>query len=432
MPVYESVVEKNESEVDLKEGEFAGKHIFIDEEESAVRNQSEVSIPVEFTDGPITRSMTKKYTDRVMLRQADQSPRRVLDYEEENNDDHTSEENSVHGQSKSIFSTPFRETIITPMKLVARGIQDSISRLPPLLSQTKSSKIDYEIANNAFWLGIVFISLLIWMINFVGKIPLENYDSKQGQKLFFRDDDISNSICVRGYVKVGYLWGPENDKYYQNELQELQDNFDYLIHIYNPITKGAGQYIERNITYSLAFDDLIGNAYFGERMNASTKVGNLYIPMYNTTLKNKPKGAYTVRIQLSNDFQILPPKINEFWFYTADHLERSEFWNTYYIIAICTVIAMTVLSFYHFVLMVTPSSEASRLLRIIEKDMNEKNMFRNGLIAKNVYEWYSSETNYSKEEFNARVLPHIKNQLINSSSFYKTVNRHGDSVWKLM
>lgn len=68
---------------------------------------------------------------------------------------------------------------------------------------------------------------------------------------------------------------------------------------------------------------------------------------------------------------------------------------------------------------------------LIKEDMIEKNLYRNGLAAKNIFNWYSSDITYNEPEFNAKVLPIIEGRLENSKHFRSVLSRTGTKVWKL-
>ena len=125
---------------------------------------------------------------------------------------------------------------------------------------------------NAFCLGLVFVSLYIIFINFIAKTPSENYSGfHHGKDVYFETDDIS-SPCINGYTKIGRLCAPSDNLGYQKELQSLQDKFEHLIHMYDPVQNDK-PCIERKIKDRMAFDELIGNKFWSERLETSSFVG---------------------------------------------------------------------------------------------------------------------------------------------------------------
>jgi hypothetical protein len=125
------------------------------------------------------------------------------------------------------------------------------------------------------------------------------------------------------------------------------------------------------------------------------------------------------------------PVINEYWFKAEKVLKESEYWNTYYLVVGTIVLFLSLASFYHFLLRTTPGSEARKIMKMIEHDMKHKNYFRNGLHPRSIYEFYSAETNFTRPEFNARVVPVIEQLVSGSTNFHPSTNRTGDKVYKV-
>jgi len=186
--------------------------------------------------------------------------------------------------------------------------------------------------------------------------------------------------------------------------------------MYNPINKGEVSYIERTVANRTDFDKIVGNAYFSKRLESNTKVGSK---------------EDLVRISIRNDFKVSPPHLNTIWFKVRECLENSEYWNTYYIAAYIAIALSVLFWSYHIIFRKTSRSEANRLVNIILNDMREKNLYRNGLSLYSIYDWYSSETTYSKPEFEAKILPHISEIFQESNKFRKSKNRIGETVWNL-
>jgi len=143
------IKEEVESEISESEAEKLEKELLLSK--SDLSKESDVSIPVEIIDGPHTRSMTKEYIHRIHhekynAKEGNRSPRIKL---KNRGRDQPSEDESSPERQASLFYSPFREKIMTPMRAFARGIQSSVSKIP-LLSKQRKSHIDYEKVNNAF------------------------------------------------------------------------------------------------------------------------------------------------------------------------------------------------------------------------------------------------------------------------------------------
>lgn len=151
---------------------------------------SEVSVPELGSEMPITRSRTKEYVVR-RHRQLKKSPGVRLHYDESQN---VSSPSPPVKENHHIYS-PIRDNVMTPMKMFAKRIQKSVRT---------THFINSEHFTNAFLLGIVFLSIMVFSINIISKTPLDNY-------VFPNDAKIPHMIfdgayhCARNATKIQRL-----------------------------------------------------------------------------------------------------------------------------------------------------------------------------------------------------------------------------------
>lgn len=159
--------EEKESEISKSERERLEREIL--NSKSALSHNSDINM----SNAPITRSKTKEYIKRKYQEAHGELfiPKINLGQTKGNTKD---EQANSPGRSESGFNSPMRERLYTPIRAIARGITDSVRKFP-FLSKNKKSHINYEVLNFAFCLGIVFVSLAIWMSSLLGKIPSDNY-----------------------------------------------------------------------------------------------------------------------------------------------------------------------------------------------------------------------------------------------------------------
>lgn len=201
--------------------------------------------------------------------------------------------------------------------------------------------------------------------------------------------------------------------------------------MHNPYTGGEGIFIKRDVTHQKAFDKIIGNKYFSEKLSSDLSVGATSISA-TPNAESTPKIATRVAmISLNKRFEVEAPLLNYIWFSLKDYFNKSEFLKGYYLVGYAAIFLLTAISCHQFLFKITPSSEAKKLANLIKSDMKEKKLYRNGLSLQNIYNWYSSEINFTQPEFNAKILPHIEKALEKSVAFRKSSNRAGEAVWKL-
>lgn len=199
--------------------------------------------------------------------------------------------------------------------------------------------------------------------------------------------------------------------------------------MYDPVANKSLE-IERNVTNPKVFDKLVSDKYFSERLS----IQKFTKSMDQTDAQGqeiKWDGVLNVRISIKDEFEIKAPKINNWWYHAMDCLEHHDHWNSYYMLGYAITLALALFSSYHLIFKTTPSSEAHKILKMVQRDMTEKNMFRNGLTLSGIYDWYSSEIRFPKQEFYAKVIPHIEDQLKTSGKFVESTNRKGQPVWKI-
>lgn len=74
---------------------------------------------------------------------------------------------------------------------------------------------------------------------------------------------------------------------------------------------------------------------------------------------------------------------------------------------------------------------AENIFQQIKHDMKHRKLYRHGIDVNVIYEWYSSDSKYRKQEFISKVLPLVERLLKDSPTFIKEFNRYGRPVWKL-
>lgn len=348
---------------------------------------------VDLNDGHLTRSKVKEIVRAQTFKRKDATLIKLIN-------DSDSDEKPAQSPvvpARISFETPrkFGERIMTPMKNFYRNIGQRINLLN---KPSKKAHVDYEIINNAICLGMVFTFILIVFLNSTIVIPKENYASNRGLELGFKNESIINTPCYSSYVKVDDLCAPENDSEYKIELKQLQEDFNYLISIYNPIEKEAK--MSKTVKHREAFDKIIGNAFFSERLEHHRFTGDV----------NSNHTGDDI-IEIKKDFKVTLPTLNKFYYNVINCIATSKLGNCYYCSFFLALVALTLVSSYHYVFRITPHSEATKLLKIIEREMTEKNMFRNGIVINTIYDWYSSEIRFTKPEFDLRVVPVIEQML---------------------
>lgn len=142
IPVFDAIVEDNSNEISDSERERLESEVLLSK--SALSHPSETSVPVNFTNGPVTRAKTKDYVFKRHVEETEEKPRINLIGEIHEPDRSPSPDNN-----RSFFNSPLRQRLLTPMRAFASGIRDSVKRIN-LLSKQRRSKIDYEVLNNAF------------------------------------------------------------------------------------------------------------------------------------------------------------------------------------------------------------------------------------------------------------------------------------------
>jgi hypothetical protein len=338
--LHHSSIASEESSVHHAPSEVSQSAVANIEQEVLVSNLGDYNMnqAPEFADaidGPLTRSKTKEYVMKRLFQTRDEPPRATLDFGAASSES----DHNVVQPLKAAFASPLKDRLITPMKAFARSIQHRFENMP-LMSRPKKANVDYEVINNAFSLGLVFVSLYIILINIVNKIPTSNYDTTNYSDLHLSTSNSSHNFCEDGWIKVGYLCGSEDDVLYNTELQNVQNHFDTLIYMYNPLEGANGQNIQRNISNIGTYDKIIGNSYFSDRLVLQIRTG--------TT---------TARIQLKDGFKVEAPIANFYWYSITSHIETSEYWTTYYLIGYAIVIALTLVSSYVFIFNSSPKYE---------------------------------------------------------------------------
>jgi hypothetical protein len=101
-------------------------------------------------------------------------------------------------------------------------------------------------------------------------------------------------------------------------------------------------------------------------------------------------------------------------------------------LAVIAVSLIALYSLYFYIVKSKDTRTARRLFKIIQKDMEGRGMYRFGIDLNRVYSWYSTEFDYSRDEFNLKVLPWLQAYFNESSDFTTALNRNGVQIWKLV
>lgn len=142
IPVFETIVEDKSDDISDSERKKYESEVLLSK--SALSNESEASVPVKLTKGPVTRAKTNEYVVKRHREETEETPRiKLIDQI------HEPDRSPTPDNNRSFFNSPLRQRLLTPMRAFASGIRDSVKRIN-LLSKQRRSKIDYEVLNNAF------------------------------------------------------------------------------------------------------------------------------------------------------------------------------------------------------------------------------------------------------------------------------------------
>lgn len=223
-------------------------------------------------------------------------------------------------------------------------------------------------------------------------------------------------------------------------MYAIEQDFEHLIHAFNPCDPNHDYSFKRNIKNFTIFKEIVDtNDYYKERIHYEIKNSDLSNNTTEVDATEPVFGQYSI-VHLNKDFKVTPPTLNEYWCELESYLEKSNYTSTNYVIAAWVIVSLTVLSLYTFcksddlLFLGFKNSElieANKLYALIKEDMIEKHLYKNGLAAKNIFSWYSGDITYNEPEFNAKVLPIIEGRLENSRHFRSTLSRTGTKVWKL-
>lgn len=257
---------------------------------------SPISIPDDISNRPLTRSMRKRYIqDR--NRGLGEAPVTRIEFEPE-----IVSTPSVESPEHHRVYSPIRERVMTPIKFLTRSIQRQVKR---------NHFINSEHFTNAFLLGIVFLSLMIWSVNELSRIPEANYEIDPKARIPYMWNDHGKHLCIEGANKVHKLCAPNNNLLYEQELAEFEHIFDELIHSYNPCNNTIKHRIPKEIKDHRIFEEIVKNDYFSERLTYSFD-------------DNDSKKANLI---LRNGFEAKAPVLNRIWCNCANWIEHSEWFN---------------------------------------------------------------------------------------------------------
>jgi hypothetical protein len=116
--------------------------------------------------------------------------------------------------------------------------------------------------------------------------------------------------------------------------------------MHNPYSTGDDIYIERHLSRNKAFDKIIGNKYFSEKLSSNTRVNVGSVTATPEKESEPKKTTLTTRITLAKDFNVDPPVVNYIWFYLKGHLDKSELLTGYYMLGYTTLSLIVLLTFY--------------------------------------------------------------------------------------
>lgn len=116
--------------------------------------------------------------------------------------------------------------------------------------------------------------------------------------------------------------------------------------MHNPYSTGDDIYIERNLSRVEAFNKIIGNKYFSEKLSSNTRVNVGDVSATPEKESDKKSTLLTTTIRLAKDFKVDPPLVNYIWFYLKGHLDKSELFTGYYMLGCTTLSLIVLLTFY--------------------------------------------------------------------------------------
>ena len=152
---------------------------------------------------------------------------------------HKESSESAHSHSShhsndqhSAVSTPFRERFFTPVKAMVRRFAGS-GVVAPKVRLNKRSRIDMDVCFHSLILGMVLVCFSILGTTYLFDVPASNYKIEHQLDYHNTTDGFWN-LCKEGAVKMNNLCAPISNMEYQEELSNLEQDFDDLIHKRNP------------------------------------------------------------------------------------------------------------------------------------------------------------------------------------------------------
>lgn len=266
---------------------------------SDLSRTSNVSLPEMASEQPMTRSRKKDYVIRRHM-ELKQSPKVRLNYDESQNVSSP----SPRSDRNNHFYSPIRDNVMTPMKIFAQRIQRRVRT---------THFINSEHFSNAFMLGIVFLSIMVFSLNSISKTPLENYRITPGSELPHMGYDNGTYHCNKYAIKVHRLCAPADDHDYIHELALIEHDFEELIHSHDPCQDKVPQLVSRKLKDPKLFENIINNDYFKERM--------IYRLDNDTSVAT---------MNLKKSFIVTPPLLNVIWCKSREYIENSQLCNTYF------------------------------------------------------------------------------------------------------
>jgi hypothetical protein len=344
------VIEERYSQLSESDKDNIEEDVILDKYEL---EEDSVSVPSILSNAPITRSRTKEYVVRKHRIDTQKNAPKVKLHFRNTEVVESPLERSPRAIDR--FYSPLKEKVMTPMKKLARRVQNRVRT---------THFINSEVFTNATIFGLVFLFVLLLAANAITKTPSENFDlvNKNANIPFTYETPDGRFVCQDQilHTKVQKLCAPIGDWGYQDQLYDLEIAFENLVHAYNPCIEKQEHHITIPLRNATLFREIQSkNGYLSERVSYSETLEGIpaHFPGIITPLtyleneEHRPNDVLDssrVTLWLNQDFNVTAPKLNHFWCHIEDWVSESEYTGTNYIIAAWAICALTLYSLYHF------------------------------------------------------------------------------------
>ncbi|CAI2362924.1 unnamed protein product [Moneuplotes crassus] len=298
-----------------------------------------------------------------------------------------------------------QQRFMTPVKKFASRVQSRVEG---------SYLIKSEMVSTILLISMVTAFMLAGAINYAGKVPAANYRFPVNATIKHMEyDNLERAyVCQEGTLSVGHLCAKEGDQDYIDEVLAINSDFDELIQNYDRCG-GIVNPIVRPVAHPETMKEIAENDLFKHR------------------IQYKELGAGEYSFSIHKDFKVVPTSLSRIQCSLKNLFGTGNGAKILLIFLLLLVIAFACYKVCQ-IIQESDTRTAKKIFNLILREMRETGMYRNGLDPSNIYTWYSSKTDLTKEEFDSRVLPWIQVYFNESEIIRSTMNRTGVAVWKLV